>query len=547
MASTQHISQLYEWFEDSANKSFLSDAVVLKKSPLGGVGVFAKRRLNPNSEQDALLLRVSKSSLLSGRTSCISNLLYDSGISGAHALVLSFIYEKSLGEKSPWFRYIQSIDYHSSSGKLIVPPFLWDHAIKDLLKGTEADILGITDPAETQQFFMESIAFAQENSKITPIPFELDVSEDQVEKFMHFAAISVAVASRSFEIDSFHQVALVPGADLFNHASPGQEEVHFETIGDVCPFCGRSDECGHLEHGPPDSEMEVDDIDSLDEMRISDNEQEMEDDPVESVDGPTEITMDMIASLEKGDGEEDSGNSEEGSDDDWDEESLVNPDDCCDIVLTQRVAKNQEVLNTYGNLSNPILLSRYGFVYPENPCDYVSLGIQAIRMRKGGLYAEGFTWWENEGFSAFKQGEDKGCCEEDECDDECDDDDEDEDEEISWELNLSIDSRGLFSPSCIALANVLSMSAEDAEELDAIPEESLPETLKQLSKKPSLKAKGILKSWCESRLAQYNDNNAKARDYVEKLKKKGLSLQRVKVYTILLGEKRILQRAIKSL
>jgi len=51
------------------------------------------------------------------------------------------------------------------------------------------------------------------------------------------------VSSRAFQVDTYHQLALVPLADAFNHSS--SNHVHFASDTWVCEECGKLDECPH--------------------------------------------------------------------------------------------------------------------------------------------------------------------------------------------------------------------------------------------------------------------------------------------------------------
>jgi hypothetical protein len=50
------------------------------------------------------------------------------------------------------------------------------------------------------------------------------------------------------------------------------------------------------------------------------------------------------------------------------------PDQRLDIIAASAIARGCEVHNTYGELSNPELVHKYGFCLPHNPFDEVQLG-----------------------------------------------------------------------------------------------------------------------------------------------------------------------------
>jgi len=52
--------------------------------------------------------------------------------------------------------------------------------------------------------------------------------------------------------------------------------------------------------------------------------------------------------------------------------------DCLQIVAASDVEQGNEVFNCYGELSNDILLKKYGFCVPENPFSYVTLDKRVV-------------------------------------------------------------------------------------------------------------------------------------------------------------------------
>ncbi|OUM55207.1 hypothetical protein BVG19_g4701 [[Candida] boidinii] len=469
MASTINKTPLIEWLRDPVNKTFWNeDLVSVMPSKFGGLGVFAKKYIDGGEEEnDNVLLRIHKSCILSPKTSCISNLLYDANLSGMTALVIAFLYEKSQGEKSPWYDYINSINYYTDDEKkqYLVAPCLWEDNEKSLLIGTEAEILGITDPEEVERNFAISIQFAKDVKDILPIPFELSLekgdNDENKNKFHLFTAITFAIVSRAFSVDRYHEIALVPAADLFNHDSYGRENVHFETVGDVCKYCGKYRDCDHVDS---DNESiaaaeDDDDDDEEDEEGEGEDEDEEEEDEDDEKEGPKvkKAKIDTIESAEDNTDEEGSEGDDEDEDEDVDtEEGLmrfvqkldeeieqksddeidsedelpddidphtlalieeaenVDPDDCCYIVLVKPVKKGEEIFNAYGELSNSYLLAKYGFVADGNIYDSVCLGREILNDSKKFDSDLHLDWWVTGGgydlISSYFQEEEDGCC-----------------------------------------------------------------------------------------------------------------------------------------
>ncbi|SGY97441.1 BQ5605_C035g11404 [Microbotryum silenes-dioicae] len=146
-----------------------------------------------------------------------------------------------------------------------------------------------------------------------------------------FRAYSL-VSSRAFMIDAFHTVALVPLFDLFNHSDT--PHVHPEAEHWVCSTCGSFGFCSH------------DDQDEGDELR--------EEAPLSS---PT------------------SHPTESGEDETYD---LVT------VLPIDPSNGEQEIFNTYGELSNAQLVTMYGFMIDGNQYDRVDfeVGLEEEQMRE---------------------------------------------------------------------------------------------------------------------------------------------------------------------
>ncbi|CDR40037.1 CYFA0S04e02234g1_1 [Cyberlindnera fabianii] len=522
--SLQNAEKVIQWIK--SNDGFWDEAALeLRQSPLGGVGVFAKENMDPSIE-NRVLLRLHKDTLLSFQKSYVANLIIEEQIEGALALVLAFIYEKHKLEESPWKDYISTIDYIDSKGKPILPPSLWKNNQKLMLQGTELEMMGALDESENQDAFERACTFAinqhESSGGAIEIPYELDIvgkEDDEVkERYEHFIAISHAVASRDFEIDEFHQVALCPGADLFNHEI--RNNVRFESYFEVCVMCGAL-ACDHVglpeDNEGPDDEMMSDDeeedenenesdpgsevedhekleehdsdpehsnseLDDGDEAGVGpeENSEEEEEEEEEVFDGPIEDFITHIeAQFEKE--KEEMKQEQEQEDAKYpgpklnihDLNKTPHPDECCDIVLHKKVSAGDELFNTYGDFSNTILLSKYGFVIPGNVNDTVSLGLQILKLKKKKQFSRHFQWWEEAGYDIMREyinkkskhhhdhedGCEEGC--EDGCQDGCCDDEEEDDEVPSWSMEMRLLNNGEPSPLTFALLKLLSFNAPE--------------------------------------------------------------------------------------
>ncbi|KAI9318079.1 hypothetical protein BX666DRAFT_1856704, partial [Dichotomocladium elegans] len=175
-----------------------------------------------------------------------------------------------------------------------------------------------------------------------------------------FCRISTLVSSRAFEVDAYHEMAMVPLADIFNHRS-GDEDVHFESTFEVCEACGALDYCEHryleyIEHGEENGDEDDEWSDVEDEGEHEEAEEEDEDIEDDEEEGPLKDLDELEAKKV----------------DFWKDEDEDDEKDTCDLVLERDVEKGMEIFNTYGPLPNVALLSKYGFCHDNNENDYIS-------------------------------------------------------------------------------------------------------------------------------------------------------------------------------
>lgn len=123
------------------------------------------------------------------------------------------------------------------------------------------------------------------------------------------------ISSRSFVVDMFHGLCMVPIADMFNHSE--LDNMHFEADDEVCDECGSLGACPHND-------------DPL---------------PSEAYGRPSSILP-----------AESGPNSK-----DWTPPEVLVGVDTVDMVAQRDIAFAEEAYNTYGNFSNASLLTIYGF------------------------------------------------------------------------------------------------------------------------------------------------------------------------------------------
>lgn len=505
-SSVEDARKVVQWVQ--SNLGFWNDKLEVKESKLGGVGVFAKQDLtNLNEDLPIVLMRIAKESLLSTRTCCINNLLYERQFDGTLGLVLGVIYELDQLDQSPWSDYLSSFKYTDSKGRLILPPGLWTKEEKFLLRGTELEIMGGLDDEQDKSVYETACEFAISIKELVKPPYCLDIEDVGDEKLQHkyqtFVAISRVISSRDFEVDAFHEIGLVPGADLFNHDL--KPTVRFESFGDVCEMCGSVAGCDHMAqedgcadddcqdgccggrepqdpHGCEDSACDGCEEDRADgckdqccEKELNEDEDDCEDDSeseseIEEID---EIDLEYVNNLElklykRKQQEEKASQEMREQDRKLLEESgqnippiefsgkQIEADECVDIILTNNVKAGDELFNSYGKFNNSVLLSKYGFVIPDNRNDYVGLGMEFLKIRKENkkLYSRQFAWWESQGYLLFKDylNTKKNANDDDE------EEHDDEDNENTWTLDVQVGYKGEPSQVTQGLIKLLTMS-----------------------------------------------------------------------------------------
>lgn len=588
------IDSLLEWLEENA--FWNGELLEIRPSVLGGIGVFWRLGPEADPENDDLLLRIPKTSILSPKNSFIYSLLVDHVPEdetidltlGMFAIVVTFVYELAMGEKSPWHAYLSSFAFSDQD----VPLCLWNESLKNDLRNTECDLLNMLDSSELAAFYKECVNFASKNGGLVGVPvvFQSVSPENFESKLNEFGRYVKAVISRAFTVDKFHGLALVPGADLFNHLSPvaksngreNRENVHFVCDDDdeLCASCG---EIG-CEHESEDSELD----DSLDEdedmlgEELQDAEEESHDTSSDSESGESgdedindnlsqtaslesdtwndkqEITMQDIADFEN--------ESEADTDHDEEELSTISLEDerpasqsahqqelsqalsdgskCCDIVMVSRPSKDHdyELFNTYGNeLSNACLLQRYGFVQEDNPNTTCLLSVPMFShleaMRKSRKVSkeldQKLEWYELIGFDLVNElssGHDH--------EEHADEDDSHEccTEALpeSWQLSPIVRCDGTVTKQTAALLRLIQfpLHAFTAKLANASSERKLEKRILHLLLGEELSAgeAQILRKWVQQRLAKYNSEAADPR-----------------IQSIIRQEKAVLNRALATL
>lgn len=394
LTTSDKIASLMEWL--NANAFWNNDQLDVEQSKeSSGIGVFFNSPDEDEEDDDNLLLRIPKENILSPKNSLIWNLLVDYSekhivnfdvdlTQGMHSIVICFIYELAIGSKSPWFQYIQSMVPNETEESKFnnVPICLWPEIYKKSLFNTECDLLNMLDNTELVNYFIECINFAKVNSSFIEIPKVFDVNveinQDNIdqlpkiildnhhEKLIQFGKYVQTVISRAFEVDEFHGLSLVPGADLFNHIPPvlnedsrisGREDVHFVCDGgdDVCDVCGELDCEDHQDEEEMDIEedgmFDDDDDDSLNDMQFDSDGQLVENDDDDDDD---ENNDDNDDDLDDNDDNENLNDDEIlGGDSEVDEAELFSSSDADDSSLESDLDdNNSEVADDHSEIDH---------------------------------------------------------------------------------------------------------------------------------------------------------------------------------------------------
>ncbi|KAK6199558.1 uncharacterized protein RJT21DRAFT_47980 [Scheffersomyces amazonensis] len=589
MSSTHNVTDLIGWLNDNA---YWREDLIVKESKYGGLGVFmipnkSQDEINDDDDDDdPLLLRIPKTNTLSPKNSTIYNLLLDYEpiqenidlTSGMFGVIISVIYEVDLGDHSPWYDYLNSIDFDNAS----LPICLWDDNEKLYLKNTELDLRNLLSPNELIDFFIECTRFAKSVKSLISIPKVLNVDINEKDHISilsshktvihQFGKIAQSVISRAFTIDDFYDQGLVPGADLFNHIEPtlingkvkGNEHIHFVCDAEVCIECGEV-ECDHMEVMEDDSgdEHEDEDEDDDNDEENQDGQEDDNDDEEGEEEPITEITMEYIQKLEQEeeedsdadtnqDPEEISTFSEEDPEnvDDEDEgveledidispakavlaEDLADSSKCCDVLLVAPASEkhDNELFNSYGNdLSNYLLLQRYGFITDSNVNDVCLLAVQLFTYISGiktksskknvAQLEEKLSWLDHIGLHVLNHViSDTLHNEEDEHEHEHDGhghehDDHEEEEEASipesWSLACGIMFSGSPTPQTYAILKLVDLPYRDfKDKLLGIKKENVlikrvRETLLELPDSEIKAYNQTIRQWCAVKLSKYS-------------------------------------------
>ncbi|KAJ9094863.1 hypothetical protein QFC19_007792 [Naganishia cerealis] len=336
-------SNVLTWLA-SAGGWYDETALGLQEYPGMGQGAVALRDL----EEDTLLFSVPSPLLLSAEHSDLRTHLssadwkdlVDAG--GWTALIMCMMWEDAQGERSRWYGYLRTLPERFDT------PMFWSEDDLRWLEGT--DILSKVGKTTAEETY---------NTRIVPL----------LQKYPEVFTPDPSATHRTiahFSVDDFH----VQGSRMLSRSfSVPKETVKPDPMGDVSMQSAGEDD--HIDHGAAmeDAEAEGEDVAVA-------GEGEQDDEAGQS-----------LVEDDNSDGEEELG-EEDGEDDVDDDESeaeleeevmvpvadilnaaydldnahLSFDDGRCKMITTKRIAKGEQIYNTYGGPSNSYLLRRYGHI-----------------------------------------------------------------------------------------------------------------------------------------------------------------------------------------
>ncbi|CAN1787577.1 Ribosomal lysine N-methyltransferase 3 [Linum perenne] len=321
----------------------------------GGVSVKAVRDLN----EGEVVATIPKAACLTVKNSEACDLIESAGLGGCLGLSVALMYERSLGESSPWAGYLQLLPESESV------PLLWTlDEIDRFLQGTELHKMASLCICRQAVKEDKGLVFEDWEENILPLvqqlPSNVDAKDFEVDQY--FAAKSL-VSSRAFEIDDYHGHGMVPLADLFNHKT-GAEDVHFTH-----------------------SEYDDDEGDNSNSSDLSD-ENGGEEEPSSDLESSSEEPSSIV------------------------ESSSINGDHptVLEMIMVKDVKRGAEIFNTYGLVGNAALLHRYGFTELDNAFDIVNIELEVVLQWSSSLFTDRYSrarlsLWRNLGYSGCVSGE----------------------------------------------------------------------------------------------------------------------------------------------
>jgi hypothetical protein len=186
---------------------------------------------------DTVVATIPIEAVLSTRNCTISNLLHseeyeEHQIDGPIALAVALFYERKMEKRSRWYGYLQALPEYEPLPLYWFSKVAKGYGIKRSKVACKeaAEYLKCLENTEISDLKADYSLLWEDFQEIVVPFFEFHSDRLGLCKtilFLEFLYCSTIVASRSFEVDEYHGVSLVPLADLFNHSF--EENVHLES------------------------------------------------------------------------------------------------------------------------------------------------------------------------------------------------------------------------------------------------------------------------------------------------------------------------------
>ncbi|WBW73170.1 ribosomal lysine methyltransferase, SETD6-like protein [Schizosaccharomyces osmophilus] len=196
------------------NNFYISSKIQITENSVAGRGIVSLQIISPPE----LLASFSKAIVLSPKNSYFSPLLsklcYKAGVPSYPAqsdplanvrLTLAFILEKSLGDKSFWKPYLDTLDEAAIPDSIL----LWGH---DQLRFKGTNVYEKTNN-------VLKIYYEQYKEIVLPFFKECTSLPKSGPSWLDYLRACILTQSRCFYIDDYHKLSLVPFCDIFNHQS----------------------------------------------------------------------------------------------------------------------------------------------------------------------------------------------------------------------------------------------------------------------------------------------------------------------------------------
>ncbi|KAL1191494.1 Ribulose-1,5 bisphosphate carboxylase/oxygenase large subunit N-methyltransferase [Cardamine amara subsp. amara] len=345
--ATRRLRAFKRWME--ANGVDCSDALHLIDDQNYGVSVRAFCDL----KEGDVVATISKTACLTIKTSGACEIIESADLDGSLGLSVAVMYERSLGEESPWAGYLQILPIQEDL------PLVWSlDDLDSLLSGTELHKVVKEDHVLIYEDWKENIL-----PLTSSLPQSVDPDSFGIKEYL---AAKSLIASRSFQIDDYHGSGMVPLADLFNHKT-GAEDVHFTA-----------------ESSNSESDTEADESDNGDDA----NEATDEDEPSSKSSSSPEQSLEEVP----GENTDDEAEEEEEEEEEEENSSMLQNDlSGLKMIMVKDVQAGAEVYNTYGLMGNAALLHRYGFTELDNPYDIVNIDLELVTEWSSSSFTSRYT------------------------------------------------------------------------------------------------------------------------------------------------------------